>query len=270
MRVNLQAKSRDKVKAHLERELDQAVETTPHSHLGLRPRSRANLTGTTASRHSWIEIQDEGSQIVADLVFARPGEQVLDFCAGAGGKTLAMAATMENRGQIHAYDADKNRLKPIYERLKRAGVRNAQVHGPDDDLSDLTGRMDRVVVDAPCTGSGTWRRHPHAKWKLSKEMLETRLTEQEEVLSEAAPFVRPGGYLVYITCSILPEENENQINSFIEDNPQFELLSVGEVWQDLFGFNKSQPWSSDMKTVTLTPGSVDTDGFFIAVVGRKG
>ena len=273
LRVNTLKSGRDKVAKALKRA---GVEATATARNGLRIAAgqgadrQPNVQVEAAYQKGWFEIQDEGSQIVADLVFPRPGEQVLDFCAGAGGKTLAMAATMENRGQIHAYDADKNRLKPIYERLKRAGVRNAQVHGPDDDLSDLTGRMDRVVVDAPCTGSGTWRRHPHAKWKLSKEMLETRLTEQEEVLSEAAPFVRPGGYLVYITCSILPEENENQINSFIEDNPQFELLSVGEVWQDLFGFNKSQPWSSDMKTVTLTPGSVDTDGFFIAVVGRKG
>lgn len=228
-----------------------------------------NVQSDAGFQKGWFEIQDEGSQIVSDLVFARPGEQVLDFCAGAGGKTLAMAATMENRGQIHAHDADRTRLKPIYERLKRAGIRNAQVHGPDDDMAGLTGKMDRVVVDAPCTGTGTWRRHPHAKWKLTREMLEMRLTEQEEALSQAAPFVKPGGYLVYITCSVLPEENENQIVSFIEDNPQFELLSVGEVWQDLFGFDKPQPWSSDMKTVTLTPLSVDTDGFFFAVVGRN-
>ncbi len=228
-----------------------------------------NVQADAAFQKGWFEVQDEGSQIVADLVFARPGEQVLDFCAGAGGKTLAMAASMENKGQIHAYDADRQRLKPIYERLKRAGVRNSQVHAPDDDLSDLVGKMDRVVVDAPCTGTGTWRRRPDSKWKLTKEALETRMTEQEEALSEAAPFVRPGGYLIYITCSVLPEENENQIQSFIEDNPEFELLSVGEVWQDLFGFDKRQPWSSDMKTVTLTPCSTGTDGFFFAVAGRN-
>jgi len=236
---------------------------------GSGPYRQPNVQAEPAFQKGWFEVQDEGSQIVADLVFARPGEQVLDFCAGAGGKTLAMAATMENKGQIHAYDTNKNRLKPIFERTKRAGIRNAQIHGPDDDFSDLTGRMDRVVVDAPCTGTGTWRRHPHAKWKLTKEMLETRLTEQEEALSQAAPFVRPGGFLVYITCSVLPEENENQIGAFLEDNKEFELLSVGEVWQDLFGFDKPQPWSSDMKSVTLTPASVDTDGFFFAVAGRK-
>ena len=218
----------------------------------------------------WFEVQDEGSQIVSDLVFARPGEQVLDFCAGAGGKTLALAAAMENRGQVHAYDADRHRLKPIHDRLRRAGVRNAQVHAPGADMSDLTGRMDRVLIDAPCTGTGTWRRHPHAKWKLTKDQLEARLTEQEEVLSQAAPFVRPGGFLAYVTCSVLPEENENQIVAFTEQNPQFTPVSAGEAWQDLFGFDKAQPWSSDMKSVTLTPASTGTDGFFFAVLEKAG
>ena len=236
---------------------------------GIGPSRQPNVQNEASFHQGRFEVQDEGSQIVANLVFARPGEQVMDFCAGAGGKTLAMAASMENKGQIHAYDSDKSRLKPIFERLRRAGIRNAQVHSPGDDFSDLIGTMDRVVVDAPCTGTGTWRRHPHAKWKLTKETLEHRLTEQEEALSEAVPFVKPGGYLIYITCSILPEENESQINSFIEDNPQFELLSVAEVWQDLFGFDKPQPWSSDMKTVTLTPASTNTDGFFFAVAQKK-
>ena len=223
-----------------------------------------------AFQKGFFEVQDEGSQIVADLVLARPGEQVLDFCAGAGGKTLALAASMENKGQIHAYDADRQRLKPIHERLKRAGVRNVQVHAPDADLSALVGKMDRVVVDAPCTGTGTWRRRPDTKWKLTKENLETRLTEQEEVLSQAAPFVRPGGFLIYITCSILPEENENQIAAFLDENAGFELLSAGEVWQDLFGFDKAQPWSADMKSITLTPASTGTDGFYFAVLGETG
>jgi len=262
-------------RAKLQKQLGKtpAIQTTI-ARQGLRvpagegPSRQPNLQADPAFQKGRFEIQDEGSQIVSDLVFARPGEQVLDFCAGAGGKTLAMAATMENRGQIHAYDADKHRLKPIFDRLNRAGIRNAQVHSPDDDLSDLVGKMDRVVVDAPCTGSGTWRRHPHTKWKLTKEMLEQRLTEQEEVLSEAAPFVRSGGFLIYITCSILPEENENQIASFTEDNPQFQMLSAGEVWQDLFGFDKPQPWSADMKSITLTPASTGTDGFYFAVMER--
>jgi len=228
-----------------------------------------NVQAEAGFQKGLFEIQDEGSQIVSELTLAKPGEQVLDFCAGAGGKTLALAATMENQGQLHAYDSDKHRLKPIYDRIRRAGTRNVQVHAPDDDLSALVGNMDKVVVDAPCTGSGTWRRRPDAKWRLSPENLERRLQEQEEVLSQAAPFVRPGGCLVYITCSVLPEENENQVYAFCDDTPEFELLSAGEAWQELYGFDKKQPWSSDMKCITLTPASTDTDGFFFAVLGRK-
>lgn len=275
LRVNTLKADRDKVLRGLKGASQAAPAPTAIARNGLRITAgegasrQPNVQADAAFQKGWFEIQDEGSQIVADLVFAQPGEQVLDFCAGAGGKTLSLAASMENRGQIHAYDADKNRLKPIYQRLKRAGARNVQVHAPEADLSGLVGRMDRVVVDAPCTGTGTWRRHPHTKWKLTKEQLEARLVDQEEVLSSAAPFVRPGGFLVYITCSILPEENENQVASFLDDHPQFELVSVGEVWQDLFGFDKLQPWSSDMKTVTLTPASVNTDGFFAAVAARK-
>ncbi len=271
LRVNTLKTTRDKLKRQLTGG-DIAEATIARNGLRVRagqgPSRQPNLQASPAFQKGRFEIQDEGSQIVADMVFARPGEQVLDFCAGAGGKTLAMAATMDNRGQIHAYDTDQHRLKPIFDRLKRAGVRNAQVHSPGVDLSDLAEKMDRVVVDAPCTGSGTWRRHPHTKWKLTRDMLEQRLTEQEEALSEAAPFVRPGGYLIYITCSILPEENENQIAAFTQDNPQFQLLSVGEVWQDLFGYDKPQPWSADMKSVTLTPASTDTDGFYFAVMER--
>ncbi|MEM7290016.1 MAG: RsmB/NOP family class I SAM-dependent RNA methyltransferase, partial [Pseudomonadota bacterium] len=228
-----------------------------------------NVQAEEAFQKGRFEIQDEGSQIVADLVFAKPGETVLDLCAGAGGKALALAATMENRGQIHAYDIDKARLAPIHERLKRAGTRNVQVHAPDADLSGLNGKMDRVIVDAPCTGTGTWRRRPDAKWRLDTGNLEARIEQQERVLADAAPFVRTGGHLVYITCSILPEENENQVYAFVEDHPEFEIVSAGEVWEELFGYDKPAPWSSDMKTVTLTPASTDTDGFFFAVLERK-
>ncbi|MEO0547936.1 MAG: RsmB/NOP family class I SAM-dependent RNA methyltransferase [Pseudomonadota bacterium] len=273
LRVNTLKVGREKAAKSLD---VKGLQPTQIARNGLRiaagegPSRQPNVTAEGAFQKGWLEVQDEGSQIVSDLVFARPGEQVLDFCAGAVGKSLALSAIMENRGQIHAYDIDKNRQKPIYERLKRAGARNVQVHAPNADLSDLVGKMDRVVVDAPCTGSGTWRRHPHTKWKLTPQTLDERLREQEEVLSEAAPFVRSGGFLAYITCSVLPEENENQIASFLDDSPQFELLSVGEVWQDLFGFDKPQPWSADMKSITLTPASTGTDGFFFAVMARRG
>jgi 16S rRNA (cytosine967-C5)-methyltransferase len=133
----------------------------------------------------------------------------------------------------------------------------------------LEGKMDRVVIDAPCTGSGTWRRRPDTKWKLTPEQLEMRVEEQETVLANAKDYLRVGGFLIYITCSVLPEENENQVYAFTEANPEFELLSAGEVWQDLFGFDKPTPWSSDMKTITLTPASTGTDGFFFAVMVRN-
>ncbi|MGI9350554.1 MAG: RsmB/NOP family class I SAM-dependent RNA methyltransferase [Rhizobiaceae bacterium] len=272
LRVNTLKSDRTKVLKQISRT---GAKPTTIARFGLRISSgqpfarQPNVQAEEAFQKGRFEVQDEGSQIVSDLIFARPGETVLDFCAGAGGKSLALSAAMENRGQIHAYDIDKSRLAPIHERLKRAGTRNVQVHSPDSDLSALVDKMDKVIVDAPCTGSGTWRRRPDAKWRLTQKNLEERLQQQEEVLSEAVPYVRPGGHLVYITCSVFPEENENQVYSFCEDNPEFELVSAGEVWEELFGYDKPAPWSSDMKTVTLTPASTKTDGFFFAVMERK-
>ncbi|MCP1198402.1 RsmB/NOP family class I SAM-dependent RNA methyltransferase [Notoacmeibacter sp. MSK16QG-6] len=227
-----------------------------------------NIQATPEFEKGWFEIQDEGSQIVADLIFAQPKEQVLDFCAGGGGKTLALAAAMENRGQIHAYDADRGRLAPIVERLKRAGVRNVQVHSDRSTLEPLKGKIDRVVIDAPCTGSGTWRRKPDAKWRLTEAQLRARQSEQAAILDEASSYVRPGGYLVYITCSMFRAENEEQIYAFGERHEGWDLLSAGEVWQDLFGFDKPSPWSEDLNCITLTPAATDTDGFFFAVMQK--
>jgi len=272
IRVNILKSDRDKLLKQLGRKEARPTKIARH---GIRIHSnkpfarQPNLQAEEAFRKGRFEIQDEGSQIMADLVYARPGESVLDYCAGAGGKTLALSALMENRGQIHAYDADKSRLAPIHERLKRAGTRNVQVHAPGSDMSALTGKMDKVVVDAPCTGSGTWRRRPDAKWRYDQKNLETRVEQQEEVLREAAAFVRPGGHLIYITCSVFPEENENQVYMFTQDNPGFDIVSAGEVWEDLFGHDKPSPWSSDMMTVTLTPASTRTDGFFFCVMERK-
>ena len=271
IRVNSLKSSRDKILKQLAKT---GAKPTKIARNGIRifsdkPFARQpNVQAEEGFQKGRFEIQDEGSQIVADLIFAKPGESVLDFCAGAGGKTLALSAAMENKGQIHAYDVDKNRLAPIHERLRRAGTRNVQVHAPDSDLTFLEDKMDKVVVDAPCTGTGTWRRKPDAKWRLSSKNLEERLQQQEEVLSTAASYVRPGGHLIYITCSVLPEENENQVYGFCEDNPEFEIVSAGEVWEDLFGYDKPNPWSSDMKTVTLTPASTGTDGFFFCVMER--
>ena len=272
IRVNTLKSTREKVLKQLGR---QDAKPTLIARNGIRIQSdkpfarQPNIQAEESFQKGRFEIQDEGSQIVGDLIFARSGESILDYCAGGGGKTLSLSASMENKGQIHAYDSDKSRLAPIHDRLKRAGTRNVQVHAPKSDMSELVSKMDKVVIDAPCTGSGTWRRRPDAKWRFDEKNMEIRVEQQEEVLSEAAPFVKLGGHLIYITCSIFPEENENQVYSFTENNPEFEIVSAGEVWQDLFGFEKPAPWSSDMKTITLTPASTNTDGFFFCVMERK-
>ncbi len=272
LRVNTLKASREKVLKAL---AETGAKPTEIARQGIRiapgkgARRLPNVQAEAGFQKGWFEIQDEGSQLVSDLVFAQPGEQVFDYCAGAGGKTLALCAGMDNKGQVHAYDSDKSRLAPIYERLKRAGTRNVQVHAPRDELGHLAGKMDRVLIDAPCTGSGTWRRRPDAKWRLIPETLEHRMADQAEVLDNAAQFVRPGGYLCYVTCSVFPEENEHQVYAFGDRNEGWELLSAGEVWQDLFGFDKPKPWSSDMRCITLTPASTGTDGFFFAVMQRS-
>ncbi|WLR92760.1 RsmB/NOP family class I SAM-dependent RNA methyltransferase [Shinella zoogloeoides] len=272
LRANTLKAGRDKVLKALERN---AAVASAIARQGIRipagegPARLPNVTADLAFQKGWFEVQDEGSQIVADLVAPQEGEQVLDFCAGGGGKTLAMAAAMNNKGQVHAYDTDRKRLAPIIERLKRAGTRNVQVHEDISSLSPLKARFDRVLVDAPCTGTGTWRRRPDTKWRLTEKNLEERLVQQQEALANASAFVRPGGFLLYVTCSILPQENEEQVHGFCKNNPEFEILSAADTWQKLFGAGEPQPWSRDGRTVTLTPASTDTDGFFFCAMGRK-
>ncbi|MFT3731708.1 MAG: RsmB/NOP family class I SAM-dependent RNA methyltransferase [Hyphomicrobium sp.] len=230
-----------------------------------------NLQAEAAFQAGWFEIQDEGSQIAALLSGAGPRKQVLDLCAGAGGKTLALAALMQNTGQIYAYDADRNQLKPIFERIKRAGVRNVQVLRAGDEAAvDALGpRFDVVVADAPCTGTGTWRRRPDAKWRLKPEALKARMAEQKSVLKRAASLVKPGGRLLYVTCSILPEENTAQISRFLEENADFFVMPTAEIWRQ--AFETEPPASADGRpdSLLLTPHRHGTDGFFIAALGRK-
>jgi len=217
----------------------------------------------------WFEVQDQGSQIVASLAGATAHEQVLDLCAGAGGKTLAMAAAMGNTGQIFAYDSDRHRLAPIYDRLKRNGVRNVQVRAPNDGaLDDLVGKMGRVVIDAPCTGSGTWRRRPDAKWKLTAEQLAVRVAEQESILDDGARYVGPGGTLVYITCSILDEENGRQAAQFLAGHPEFESVPMAAALQALAprALEHVHPQENG---VLLTPLRTGTDGFYAFVARRR-
>ncbi|WP_310619899.1 RsmB/NOP family class I SAM-dependent RNA methyltransferase [Flexibacterium corallicola] len=220
-------------------------------------------------RKGWFELQDEASQIAAILSGAQPGEQVLDMCAGGGGKSLALAGQMGNRGQIYAYDSNKLRLAPLYERMARAGVRNIQVIDPQlGDLTDLKGRMDRVMVDAPCTGTGVWRRRPDTKWRVGETALEGRLSEQAQVLENAADYVSSGGKLIYATCSLLSAENDDQVAAFLAKRPDFKLVNLEGTWQDTFSDETRRPVFGEGGTVTLTPYHCDTDGFFIAMMER--
>lgn len=228
-----------------------------------------NIQSDAAYQTGEVEIQDEGSQLVSLLVAAKAGENILDYCAGGGGKALALAADMNNSGQIYAFDVDKRRLAPLYQRAMRAGATMIDVRQPPaSSLKDLQGRMDRVLIDAPCTGTGTWRRKPDAKWRLSEDALARRMGEQAQVLSAAKDYVRKGGLLFYVTCSMLAEENEAQVYAFLDDNPEFTLLSAGEVWEERFGTDGPKPWSADGCSLTLTPATTDTDGFFFAVMEK--
>ena len=271
LRVNTLKADREKVLHQLKRFGATAGRISP---VAVRLPARAgwdrapNIQREEIFQRGHVEVQDEGSQAAALLVYAQPGDQVLDLCAGAGGKTLALSAHMENRGQIHATDADAGQLAPIFERVKRAGARNVQIHGADADLSALEGRMDRVLVDAPCSGSGTWRRRPETKWRLSEQTLERRMDDQAAVLDRARAFVRPGGYIVYVTCSVLPQENEGAVDAFLERSPEFAPVSAGEAWEDLFGVGGPKPWSADGMSLTMTPAATGTDGFFLAVMER--
>lgn len=275
LRANTLKADRDKVVKALRR-FDAAP--TPHAPHGVRiaqgpgPAARSpHIEAEPGHGKGWYEVQDEGSQLAVLLSGAAPKQQVLDLCAGAGGKTLALAAEMGNTGQLYAYDSDRLRLRPIFERLKRAGVRNVQVlpGAEPQGLAALEGRMDLVLVDAPCTGSGVWRRRPDAKWRLRPEMLETRLADQRTVLDQAAPLVKPGGRLAYVTCSLLPAENGEQIESFLGRHPQFRILPWRALWERKI--EGAAPASADGSedTLLMTPLSHGTDGFFVAVMERS-
>src|SRR5208337_1160104 len=196
---------------------------TPLSPVGLRIAIRPDgrgpaLAAEPAYLKGLVEIQDEGSQLAALLSGAKPGLQVLDLCAGAGGKTLALAAMMDNHGQVYATDEDGRRLSPIFDRLARSGARNVQVRAPKgqaDVLADLAERCDLVMIDAPCSGSGAWRRKPDAKWRMRPGALEQRIKDQDETLENALRFVKRRGRIVYITCSVLRAENEDRIADFM-------------------------------------------------------
>jgi 16S rRNA (cytosine967-C5)-methyltransferase len=273
LRANLLKTTREKALAAL---AWLKPEPTPFSPVGLRIAMRADgrappLASDPAYVKGLVEVQDEGSQLAALLCEAKAGMQVLDLCAGAGGKTLALAAAMENQGQIYAADPDPRRLAPIFERLARSGARNVQVRAPKghaDVLADLEGRCDLVVIDAPCTGSGAWRRNPDAKWRIRPGALEQRIKDQDETVENALRFVKKGGHIVYITCSVLRAENEDRIGESMARHD--DLLPVDAAAQ---ARSAGLPALAEHRSslgpgFRLSPKATGTDGFYVATLAR--
>jgi 16S rRNA (cytosine967-C5)-methyltransferase len=227
----------------------------------LRLAGRQSITQGKTFQDGIVEIQDEGSQLVALLVDAKPGMRVADYCAGAGGKTLAIAQTMENKGHIVACDVSAPRLEGAIKRLRRAGVHNAERHllEPGDKWTKRQAqKFDRVLVDAPCTGTGTWRRNPDARLRLKENNLAEILPKQAMILDQAARLVKPGGRLIYATCSLLDEENEGQVTAFLERTPVFKRIALAEPLPEIL----------HGAALRLTPRANGTDGFFGAIMER--
>lgn len=230
-----------------------------------------SLQGEEGFVRGWFEVQDEGSQMVALYSGARPGETVVDLCAGAGGKTLALAAMMQNQGRLLATDVDGRRLSAIYDRLDRSGATCVEVRSPrgrwqaggPEPLEDVAGKADLVLVDAPCTGTGTWRRNPDAKWRLRPGGLAERIRDQQIVLERAATLVRPGGRIVYITCSVLPEENEDAVARFLDAHADFTAGALAETSFGRPGLERPHG------ALQLTPAHTGTDGFYVASLHRR-
>jgi 16S rRNA (cytosine967-C5)-methyltransferase len=245
------------------------AEPTPWSPIGLRLTERAPLGGRAAFKDGLIEVQDEGSQITSLLVDARPGMRIVDFCAGAGGKTLALAAQMANRGKLVACDVSARRLEGAARRLRHAGVDNVErrvlTSERDKWVKRHAGGFDRVLVDAPCLGTGTWRRNPGDKWRVTLENLAGLIDRQRDILGSAARLVRPGGRLVYATCSLLHEENEAQAEALLAAQPGFSVVPAAQVWHETIG--GVAPGGDHY--LRLTPARHGTDGFFVAIFERQ-
>ncbi|MCQ4159342.1 RsmB/NOP family class I SAM-dependent RNA methyltransferase [Roseomonas sp. GC11] len=269
LRANLLRGTREQAAAALAAE---GIPTEPmgYSPWGLRIPDRRPILASKAFTDGLVEIQDEGSQLIALLTGAKPGMRVVDYCAGAAGKTLAVAAMMANRGRIIACDVSATRLEGAVKRLRRAGVDNAERHlltAGDRWVKRRAGQFDCVLVDAPCTGAGTWRRNPDARTRTTARDRDELVTKQREILDHVAELVRPGGRLVYATCSVLPEENGMQVEAFLSRHAGYEAVPLAEAWAAVMPGIPAPcpgPW------LELAPHSHGTDGFFAAVLRRKG
>lgn len=265
LRVNILKTDRETALREL-KELGLKASAGPLSPYAIRVEERPSLSSLSLLKQGLVEIQDEGSQLVALLVDAHPGQRVVDFCAGAGGKTLAIAAMMENKGRIIACDVLAGRLRRSTERFRRAGLHNIEVKPltseTDPWVKKHKGSFDRVLVDAPCSGTGTWRRNPDARWRTLGPGLDKLCTLQANILASAARLVKPGGRLIYATCSVLPEENEEQIKAFIALHNDFRLLPLNEA-------TSLKLPSRHKDYLALTPARHKTDGFFAAILERK-
>jgi len=268
LRVNLLKSTVAEARKRLKSE-DLTTVPTPYSPWGLRCPPRTNTSATAAFRDGLVEFQDEGSQLATLLCDAKAGMQVLDFCAGTGGKTLALAAAMENKGHIVACDISEVRSARAKLRAKRAGAENAErrLLPPQDDkwLKKHYERFDRVLVDAPCSGTGAWRRNPDVRWAKQAADIAERTVLQDSILGRAARFVKPGGHVIYATCSLLREENDRRVEHFLGANAAFEQVDAREIWRAL----TDRPWPCEGENVLrLSPAKHGTDGFFAAILRR--
>jgi 16S rRNA (cytosine967-C5)-methyltransferase len=249
---------------------------TPWSPWGLRIATREDgrgphIASEPAFLDGLIEIQDEGSQLAALLARPAPGERAVDLCAGGGGKTLALAAAMGDEGRVYATDLDPRRLAPIHARLQRAGARSVEVRTPRgraDAVADLDGTADLVLVDAPCTGSGTWRRNPDAKWRVRPGSLAARIKDQAAVLDRAAALLRPGGRIVYVTCSVLPEENDDAVAALLARRPELKVTDAVDVIGAAGLDGLAEAVRVTTSGIQMTPLRTGTDGFYVATACR--
>ena len=270
LRVNIIKGTREEALARMLAEntvKDNVIEVTPHSPTGIRMAARLNISKHVLFEAGKIEVQDEGSQLLAYLVAPKRGQMVADFCAGAGGKTLAIGALMKNTGRLYAFDISEKRLMNLGKRLKRSGLSNLHAQlitsETDSKLKRLNGKFDRVLVDAPCSGFGTLRRNPDLKWRFEATDVAELNTKQTAILARAAKLTKAGGRLIYATCSLLQDENENIAEEFLNANSEFSLVPANEV------LSQQQIKVDTGKYLKLLPHLHGTDGFFAAVFERK-